>query len=167
MNKEEIHIKDLHRLLFGDAPPEILIEVMMRSIILYLALVLVVRLLGKRTNSILTITERAVFITLGAIVAMPMHGPRHGVIIGIVVLLTVLVLQRSFTLSFFVSRRWEEKIQGTVSILVKDNIINISKLEQHCISRQQLFELLREKDIRHLGQVKRAYIEAAGTFSIY
>lgn len=167
MDKEEIHLSDINRLLFGDAPPEALVEVMIRSILLYLALMFVVRLLGKRTNSILTITERAVFITLGAIVAMPMHGPKHGIIIGILVLLTVLVLQRSFTLSFFISRKWEEKMQGAVSILVKDAVINTSSLEHHYFSRQQLYELLREKDIRHLGQVKRAYIEAAGTLSVY
>lgn len=67
MKKEEIHLYDIRRILFGDSPPEILLEVMMRSFILYVALMIVVRLLGKRTNSILTITERAVFITLGAI----------------------------------------------------------------------------------------------------
>lgn len=167
MEKEEIHIDDIKRLLFGETPPEMLLEVMLRSIILYLTLVLVVRLLGKRTNSILTITERAVFITLGAIVAMPMHGPDHGVIIGIVVLLTVLILQRSFTRSFFISRWWEQKMQGTVNILVKDGVIDIAAIEKLHLSRQQLFELLRERDIRHLGQVKRAYIEAAGTISLY
>jgi uncharacterized membrane protein YcaP (DUF421 family) len=100
MEKELIEITDWYRFLFGTAPSEVLIEVSIRSIILYITLVVVVRLLGKRTNSILTITERAVFITLGAIVAMPMHGPTHGVIIGIVVLLTVLLLQRSLTRSF-------------------------------------------------------------------
>lgn len=167
MEKEEIHIDDIKRLLFGETPPEMLLEVMLRSIILYLVLVLVVRLLGKRTNSILTITERAVFITLGAIVAMPMHGPDHGVLIGIIVLLTVLILQRSFTRSFFISRWWEQKMQGTVNILIKDGVIEITEIEKLRISRQQLFELLREREIRHLGQVKRAYIEAAGTLSLY
>jgi uncharacterized membrane protein YcaP (DUF421 family) len=89
----------------------------------------VVRLLGKRTNSLMTITERAVFITLGAIVALPMHGPERGIVIGIVILLVVLVLQRGLTYSFFVSRRWEETMQGTVQTLVKDGIINIAILE--------------------------------------
>jgi len=167
MKKEEIHLYDIRRILFGDSPPEILLEVMMRSFILYVALMIVVRLLGKRTNSILTITERAVFITLGAIVAMPMHGPKHGILIGIVVLLTVLVLQRSFTRSFFISLKWENKMQGTVSILVKNSVLNIKQMERLMISRQQLFELLREREIRHLGQVKRAYIEASGTISVY
>ena len=167
MDKDEIKITDWYRILFGEAPPEIIVEVAIRSIILYLALVFVVRLLGKKTNSILTITERAVFITLGAIVAMPMHGPAHGIVIGIVVLLTVLLLQQSLTRSFFLNRKWEKLMQGKVAILVKDAIIEVEELEKHFFSRQQLFELLREKEIRHLGQVKRAYIEASGTLSIY
>jgi len=167
MKKEEIHLDDIRRILLGDAPPEILIEVIIRSLVLYMGLILVVRLLGKRTNSILTITERAVFITLGAIVAMPMHGPNHGIVIGLIVLITVLALQRGFTGSFFISRRWEELMQGQVFALVKDSVIDVNQIDTLFISRQQLFELLREKDIRHLGQVKRAYIEAAGTISIY
>jgi uncharacterized membrane protein YcaP (DUF421 family) len=167
MEKREIEITDLNRLLFGEAPPEVLIEVAIRSIILYIALLFVVRLLGKRTNSILTITERAVFITLGAIVAMPMHGPFHGIIIGIVVLLTVLLLQRTLTRSFFISKKWEEMMQGKVATLIKEAVIDVKELERNFISRQQLFELLRENEIRHLGQVKRAYIEACGTLSIY
>ncbi|KAF2510566.1 DUF421 domain-containing protein [Flavobacterium foetidum] len=167
MDKDDIDITDWNRILFGESPPEILIEVILRSIILYAALLLVVRLLGKRTNSILTITERAVFITLGAIVAMPMHGPSHGIAIGVIVLLTVLFLQRTLTRSFFISRKWEDIMQGRLTILVKNGIIAVKELEKHYFSRQQLFELLREKEIRHLGQVKRAYIEASGTLSIY
>src|SRR5215203_4764619 len=125
MDKDDIKINDWYRILFGEAPPEIIVEVAIRSIILYMALVFVVRLLGKRTNSILTITERAVFITLGAIVAMPMHGPFHGIIIGIVVLLTVLLLQRTLTRSFFISKKWEEMMQGKVAILIKEAVIDV------------------------------------------
>jgi len=167
MDKEDIEITDWNRILFGESPPEVLLEVMLRCIILYAALLLVVRLLGKRTNSILTVTERAVFITLGAIVAMPMHGPSHGIAVGIIVLLTVLFSHRTLTRSFFINRKWEDLMLGRLSILVKNGIIRIQELEKHSISRQQLFELLREKDIRHLGQVKRAYMEASGTFSIF
>ena len=58
-------------------------------------------------------------------------------------------------------------MQGKVATLIKDSVIDVREIEKHFISRQQLFELLREKDIRHLGQVKRAYIEASGTLSIY
>ena len=167
MKKEEIHLDDIRRILFGEAPPEFLLEVFVRAIIMYVALVIVVRLLGKRTNAQLTITEKAVFITLGAIVALPMQGPTSGIVVGIVILICVLFFQRTLTRTYFKSPRWESMIQGKMRMLVKDSVIDIGALKNVMISRQQLFEILRNKGIRQLGQVKRVYLEASGTFSIY
>ena len=167
MKKEEIHLDDIRRLLLGNAPPEFLIEVFVRTVIMYIALVTIVRLLGKRTNAQLTITERAVFITLGAIVALPMQGPTTGILIGIIILICILFFQRSLTWSFFKSNKWEELMQGKMRMLVKDSVIDMHELNNVLISRQQLFETLRSKKVRHLGQIKRVYLEACGNFSIY
>jgi len=167
MKKEEIHLNDIRRILFGAAPPEFLIEVFVRTVIMYVALVIIVRLLGKRTNAQLTITERAVFITLGAIVAMPMQGPPTGILVGIVILICILIFQRSLTRTFFYSRKWEELMQGRIRLLVKDSVVNMDELQNLKISRQQLFEHLRNKNVRQLGQVSRVYLEACGNFTIY
>jgi len=167
MKKEEIHLNDIHRILFGAAPPEFLIEVFVRTVIMYIALVIIVRLLGKRTNAQLTITERAVFITLGAIVAMPMQGPPTGILVGIVILISIMFFQRSLTRTFFFSRKWEELMQGRMRVLVTDSVLNVEELQNLKISRQQLFERLRNEDVRQLGQVARVYIEACGNFTIY
>ena len=167
MKKEEIHLEDIQRILFGAAPPEFLIEVFVRAVIMYLSLVLIVRLLGKRTNAQLTITERAVFITLGAIIAMPMQGPPTGILVGIVILISIMIFQRSLTRTFFMSSKWEELMQGRIRLLVKDSVVNMDELQNLKISRQQLFEQLRNKDVRQLGQVARVYLEACGNFTIY
>jgi len=167
MKKEEIHLNDIQRILFGAAPPEFLIEVFVRSVIMYVALVVIVRLLGKRTNAQLTITERAVFITLGAIIAMPMQGPPTGILVGIVILISIMIFQRSLTRTFFISRKWEELMQGRMRVLVKDSVLNMEELQNLKISRQQLFEQLRNKNVRQLGEVARVYLEACGNFTIY
>jgi uncharacterized membrane protein YcaP (DUF421 family) len=167
MKKEEIHLDDIRRILFGTAPPEFLIEVFVRTIIVYLFLVLIVRLLGKRTNAQLTITERAVFVTLGAIVAMPMQGPPTGILVGIVILICILFFQRTLTLTFFYSGKWEQLMQGRTRLIVKDSVIIVDELKNLKISQKLLFEELRNENIRHLGQVKRVYLEGCGTFSIY
>ena len=167
MKKEEIHLDDIQRILFGAAPPEFLIEVFARAVIMYLALVFIVRLLGKRTNAQLTITERSVFITLGAIIAMPMQGPPTGILVGIVILISIMIFQRSLTRTFFMSSKWEELIQGRIRLLVKDSVVDIDELQNLKISRQQLFEQLRNKDVRQLGELARVYLEACGNFTIY
>src|SRR6476659_4263861 len=69
MEKDEIHFGDIKRWLFGDAPPEFMIEVFIRTILIYLFLLLIVRLMGKRMSGQITLTEMAVMITLGAIVS--------------------------------------------------------------------------------------------------
>jgi len=167
MNKEEIHLDDIARILFGNAPPDFLLEVALRSVIMYIALVIIVRYLGKRTNALLTITERAIFITLGAIVSQPMLGPPNGIVTGILALLCMLFFQRMVTLSFFKSRRWQQLVQGKEHVVVRDSVLDLKVLKQIYVTKNQLFEMMRSKDIRHLGQVKRVYFEAAGSLSIY
>jgi uncharacterized membrane protein YcaP (DUF421 family) len=167
MEKEDIHLDDIKRILFGNAPPEFLLEVAVRTLIVYSALVIIVRLLGKRTNAMLTITERAVFITLGAMISQPMQGPPNGIVLGIIALICILTFQRLLTLSFLKNAKWQNLMQGKMHLIVKDSVLDIDKLYDIGITRNQLFEVLRSKKIRHLGQVKRVYLEACGIFSIY
>jgi len=167
MEKSDIHLNDIPRLLFGNAPPEFLLEVVVRTVIMYIALVLIVRLLGKRTNALLTITERAIFISLGAIVSQPMQSPVNGIVNGIIALTCMLVFQRLLTLSFFNSTRWQQFAQGKVHVVLRDSVIDLRGLHGIDVTRNQLFELLRNRGIRHLGQLDRVYFEACGTLSLY
>src|SRR5688572_22437587 len=97
MGKDEIRLSDLQRLLLGDAPFEFLGEVFIRTLMLYIALLVILRLLGKRMSGQLTITEMAVMITLGAIVGSPVQIPDRGVLIAIFILICILALHRGLT----------------------------------------------------------------------
>ena len=79
----------------------------------------------------------------------------------------MLLFQRMLTLTFFKSRRWQQLMQGKEHVVVKDTVLDLEALHGIDITRNQLFELLRNRDIRHLGQVKRVYLEACGTISIF
>jgi len=52
-------------------------------------------------------------------------------------------------------------------LLVKDGIIYTEEMNNARITRQQLFEVIREKEIYNLGNVERVYLEACGIFSVY
>ncbi|HET9502900.1 MAG TPA: hypothetical protein VFO93_05125 [Hymenobacter sp.] len=51
MKKEDIHLGDWQRLLLGEAPLEFLLEAALRTLVVYVVLLLVLRLLGKRSTS--------------------------------------------------------------------------------------------------------------------
>ncbi|MCF0063275.1 DUF421 domain-containing protein [Dyadobacter chenwenxiniae] len=166
MKKEEIIPGDWERILFGQAPPIFLVEVLIRTFIIYLFLVVIVRLMGKRMGGQLTISELAVMVTLGAIVSPGMQMPQTGLLLGIMVLVCALIFQRGLTLGEFKSATFEDISQGTFSILVKDGIMQLDEMAKTKVSRQQLFAALRGKGIFNLGEIDRVYLEACGIFTI-
>jgi uncharacterized membrane protein YcaP (DUF421 family) len=165
--EESIRITDWKRLLFGNAPVEFVLEALIRTIIMYLLLLIVLRLLGKRMNAQVTITELAVMISLGAIVALPMESPDNGILVGGLLLLLILVFQRGINYWLFYHPEAEPIIQGEVSVLIQEGIIQIDEMSKTGISKEQLFAYLREKGLDHLGQVERLYQEECGVFSLY
>jgi len=167
MKKQEIHLDDWKRILFGNAPTEFMLEVLLRSVIIILAFILVVRLMGKRMNGQLTITEMAVMVSLGAIISPIMQLPDRGILLGLLVLACALLFQRGLTWLDFKSTKVEEVTQGKEIILIEDGILQLDAMASARISKQQIFATLRGEKIHNIQKVKRLYLEACGLFSIY
>ncbi len=167
MEKDQIKLGDWYRILIGDAPTEFLLEVFIRTTILYITLLIILRLMGKRMTGQLSISEMAVMITLGAIVSAPMQVPEKGIAQGIVILLCALAFQRGLNFLTVKSKKAEVAVLGDVCLLVSDGQIDIKQLEKEKMSRQQLFAMLRNNNYFNLGQIERAYLEANGSLSIY
>lgn len=167
MKKDQIHFDDWQRIILGNNPPEFLLEVLLRSLLILLAFLVIVRLLGKRMNGQLTLTEMSVMLTLGAIVSPIMQLPDRGILLGVVILICALTFQRGLTWLDFKSKRVEAITQGTESLLIADGVLQLEAMEAARISKQQVFAQLRSKKIYNVKQVSRMYMEACGVFSIY
>ncbi|WP_420153623.1 DUF421 domain-containing protein [Siphonobacter sp.] len=167
MKKSDIQLDDWNRILWGMAPPIFFLEVLFRTLIIYLFLLVMMRLLGKRMNGQLSITEMGVMLTTGAILSPSMQAPDRGIGLGIFAMICALLYQRYTTLWGFKNKTVEMIMQGTTTVLVRDGVLDVSELMGNRISHQQLFSVLRTEKYYNLGQVKRVYLEASGLFSIY
>lgn len=161
----QYHLADWQRILFGQAPPIFLLEVLVRSIIVYVFLLFVLRWLGKRMSGQLTILEMAVMLTLGAIVSVGMQTPDRGITLTMFVLFCTLAFQRGLSWLGIKSAPIEELSQGKISTLVKDGVLDLDEMRRCRISHQQLFGELSSSGIYNLSQVRRVYLEACGLFS--
>jgi uncharacterized membrane protein YcaP (DUF421 family) len=166
MKASEIKLDDWQRILFGNTSPEFLLEVLLRTIIIYVALLLIVKWLGKRMSGQLTIIEMTVMITLGAIVSVPMQMPDRGILQGILILIAALALHQALNYFGFLNPKAESIIQGKPTVLVKDGVMQLAEMDEVRVTRQQLFSDLRTKSIYQLGKLRRVYLEPAGTISI-
>jgi uncharacterized membrane protein YcaP (DUF421 family) len=166
MTSEEIRLDDWQRILLGNISPLFLVEVFIRTLVMYLLLLAVVRWLGKRMSGQLTIMEMTVMITLGAIVSVPMQMPDRGLLQGILILIVALGLHRGINHLAYLSSKTNAVLQGKPTLVVKNGIMQLKDMQEVRISKQQLFSELRTKNVSHLGMVKRMYLEPAGSFSI-
>lgn len=133
MKKGEIQITDWQRILLGQAPLEFLVEVVVRTLIVYLVLVLAMRLLGKRMNAQLSVAELSVMIMLGGIVSVPMQVPDRGILHGVLVLSCMVGLYRGINGLAFRFRRVEQLTQGHLHIVVTDGVLDL-----HAMTRVRL-----------------------------
>jgi uncharacterized membrane protein YcaP (DUF421 family) len=167
MKKEEVKAWDWERILLGQTPVEFLLEVFIRTLFVYLLLLIILRLLGKRMDGQLTLTEMAVMITFGAIISVPMQLPDKGMLGGVIALFYVLIFQRGLNWLNVKSKTIEDITQGTASVLVKNGLLQLDEMRKASISKQHLFIALRGDKIYNLGKVKRVYFEACGMINAY
>src|ERR1700712_1396555 len=142
-------------------------EVFFRTIISYIVILVIVKMLGKRMSGRLTPTEMAVMLMFGAVVSGSMQIPDRGILEATFVLILIVFIQRLITLWAFKNKKFEDAILGTMTVLIKDGVLQTKQMSAEKISRNQLFSMLRSKQIKQLGEIKRVYIETSGSFSIY
>jgi uncharacterized membrane protein YcaP (DUF421 family) len=167
MDKDEIIPWDIHRILMGKEPYLFLTEVLVRTVVIYALLLVTIRILGKRFDGQIALSEMAVMVLFGAVISSPMQMHERGLLVGVIALACIAVLNRSINWLTMKSSRAENIIQGKVSLLVADGVLRLDAMRTSSISKQNLFAMLRGKQIINLGKVKRVYYEACGMFTVY
>ncbi|MGI4835964.1 MAG: YetF domain-containing protein [Janthinobacterium lividum] len=167
MKKEDIVFSDWHRWLFGEAPPSFIGETAVRAFVIFAVMVVIMRLMGRRMKGQMSVTELAVVLTLGAVIAGPMQIPTAGLLPSVVVLVALLFMHRFTNWLAYKSRRMELVQQGDAALLLRDGYLDLPAMQRQGLSQEQLFSQLRNKSIAQLGELRRVYFEANGRMSLY
>lgn len=158
---------DLVRMFLGDTPPLFLLEIALRTLVMFLWLVLLLRFTGKRGLAQLSPLELAIVIGMGSAAGDPMFYPEVPLVHGMLVLLLVVLFQRLLSYLVIRSERVETFIEGLPVELVRDGVLLLRALDRADLSREDLFEGLRAQSVRQLGQVQRVYFEQDGKLSVF
>ena len=65
------------------------------------------------------------------------------------------------------SPRFSDWLEGAPLLLVEDGRVHMENFRQLRLTQKKLFGELRQHQVEHLGQVRRAYMETTGNLSIY
>lgn len=166
MKKEKIHLDDLYRILIGQVPPEFFIELIIRTFCVYAMIMFGMKYMGKRIAADLSRSELAALSTLAAATGLVLLSPERGLISPLVVLGVIYLIRLYVNKMDYSSKRFEEAAEGKRSTLVSDGEMQWHEMRRSRISKEQVFAQLRGMGIKHLGLIKRFYMEANGGFSL-
>ncbi|MGF6174839.1 DUF421 domain-containing protein [Ensifer sp. 4252] len=158
---------DLGRMLFGDEPPLFLLEIALRTLIIYAYTLFLIRWIGSRSIGQLSLVEFLLVIALGSAVGDAMFYPDVPLIHCMVVITVVVLLDKSLSYIVARNRKLEDVIEGISVEVVRDGGILWKALKRLNVGHDELFEQLRLKQVRHLGQVRAAYFETNGLLSVF
>ena len=166
MDPQTIIAFDLHRMFVGDAPLLFLLEIVARTVIMYLYTLFVARFIGKRGMGQLTPFEFIVVIVLGSAAGDPMFYADVPLLHGFVVLTVVVALEKLINHLTNVSRKAEAVIESTPSIVIREGSVLDAAVKQEGISMQELLMELRMHGVKNVGEVQYAFWEPSGKLSV-
>ncbi len=137
-----------------------------RSIILYIVVLIVMRLMGKREIGQLQPFELAISIMIADLASSPMTEVGIPISNGIIPILGLLVMHLLISLMNLKSNRAREIICGKPRILMYRGKIDEKALKKERFSINELQERLRNNNIMHLGDVEFAILETSGQITV-
>lgn len=140
--------------------------IFIRTVLVYLLLLLSMRLMGKRQIGELEVTDLVITLLLSDIATNPIVDPDVPLAHAVIPILTLLALE--VTLSLIFSRCPRLKALGSArpSVLIRHGEIDRQMLNDLRISTEELISELRQKDITEIGQVEYAILEQNGKISV-
>jgi len=137
-----------------------------RSIVLYIIVLIVMRLMGKREIGELQPFELAISIMIADLASIPMTEIGIPISNGIIPILGLLVMHLIISMINLKSNRAREIICGKPRILIYRGKIDEKALKKERFSINELQEKLRSKDIMNLGDVEFAILETSGEITV-
>ncbi len=137
-----------------------------RAIVLYLLVLIVMRLMGKREIGQLQPFELAIAIMIADLASIPMSAPGIPLSNGIVPILGLLVMHLIISIINMKSIKAREIICGKPRILIYRGKIDEKALIKERFTLNELQERLRDKNIVNIGDVEYAILETSGQVTV-
>ncbi len=158
---------DLVRMFWGDAPPGFLWEILVRTLIVYLYSLALIRWVGGRGVAQLSLVEFLLVIALGSAVGDSLFYPEVPLFHALLTITVVIVINKLLDLAIVRWRGAKRVIDGHPLVLVRDGVIDPEARFNRELSDHEVMSMLRVKGVGNLGEVRAAYLEANGALSVF
>lgn len=143
-----------------------ILDVVVRSLCVYLFMVIAIRLFGKNQLSQLNAGDVVLLLLISNAVQNAMVGENTSLEGGLVAALVLFIANFIVKRLMFSNRKFSRFLEDDPVILVKDGKVDQKALDKVKISRDELEEALREHGVDGIKKVKLSILEVDGNISV-
>ena len=141
--------------------------IFIRTILIYILLLAVMRFSGKRQIGEIQISELVTTFLLSDIAAYPLTDPGISLLNAVVPILTIIPLEIIFSFLSTQNNRFKKILDGNPSIVILHGVIQKKEMARVRLSMDDLLCELRLKDIPSVSDVDYAILEHNGQISVF
>lgn len=159
---------DWQRLLIGeDHPWHYVFEIMFRTVVMYLVLIVFFKITGKTGIRQLSAFDFILIIGLGSAAGDPMFMEDIPLLHTVAVFATILAVYMGINKLTQRSHKADVLLEGETACVLTNGVIDHRRLMSEGLTLMQFYSELRNNQVSHLGQVRRAFIEISGETSVF
>lgn len=137
-----------------------------RTVILYVFILIALRLMGKRQLSEMQNSELVITLLISDIAVMPMQNTSQPLLSGIVPILILISLEILFSVIMLKSGRFRKVVCGSPEMVIQDGEILQKQLRRLRITTEDLCVQLRQQGVFSLEDVQYCIVETNGDVSV-
>ena len=143
-----------------------ILEKLARPVIVYLVLVLLLRIFGKRELAQLNPFDLVVLLSLSNTVQNAIIGDDNSVTGGVIGAFGLLAINWLVVRVLFRSQRLTRVLEGRSTVLIRNGQIDLKAMNREMLSREELVSAVHRQGFEGLHQVRSCELEPNGTFYV-
>jgi uncharacterized membrane protein YcaP (DUF421 family) len=139
---------------------------LIRGSVVYLSVLLLLRLGGKRQIGQMGTGEFVAILLISNAVQNAMNGGDNSITGGLVLAADIILLSAGIAYLTYRSKHWEALFEGRPRLLVHQGVILQKNLENEWMNVHELGTALRRQGIHDIGDIQEAVLESNGSISV-
>lgn len=146
--------------------PSILVDIALRSAIVYGFILVLLRMAGKRQIGQMTPIDLVLLLLISNAVQNAMTGPDTSVLGGLIASGTLFTINRGLSMAMNRSRFFRTWLEGSPTILINHGELLPNHMSQESINMEELMQALRAHGVFETSDVRLAVLERDGSISV-
>ncbi len=143
-----------------------LLEKVLRPAIVYIVLILLLRLFGKRELAQLNPFDLVVLLMLSNTVQNAVIGEDNSLLGGVIGALSLLFCNFLLNRTLYRLPKLDRALQGSDTVLVRNGKVDETAMRREMLTHEELVQVVHRQNITGIGDVHLCVLEPNGTFYV-